>query len=220
MDTLLAQAIIDMQVPQFGSSLKNKNDSKSCKFDPRNLMSSPEVLRHIGHSLGNIARTRCSGSAIVGIATSGIAWASLASVYSNLPLLYIRKSIEQGVSDKLLEGIPPSDKKLILMDDLLFAGESKRKAIHLLRESGFTITDIVVVIDRELQRVENGPPLQTEFNLKLHSLITMSEIVAYMLQENAISKKQLADLMADYQSRERWEMPDFVKSAGQTKANN
>jgi len=43
----------------------------------------------------------------------------------------------------------------------------------------------------------------------------MSDIVAYMLQESAISNKQLANLIADYQSRERWHIPDFVKNRGQ-----
>jgi orotate phosphoribosyltransferase len=213
MDRVLAQAMIDLDVPRFGSSEKNRSDSRSCRFEPRNLLSSPEILQHVGQRLGQVAKTSCSGSALVGMATSGIAWAALASLHSGLPMLYVRKSAERLVSNKLLEGIPPADGKLILVDDLLFAGESKREALKILHGLGYTVTDILVVIDRELQKVADGPRIQEEYGLRLHSLITMSEIIDHLRKQGAVSEKQLMDLIADYRSAERWDMPDFALPA-------
>jgi orotate phosphoribosyltransferase len=210
MDEYLAEAIVRLDVPQFGSSQKNKGDSTSCRFEPRHLLSSPDVLRYIGQRLAAVIETRCSGSAIVGMATSGIAWAALASAYSDLPMLYIRKAPEPGVSEKLLEGIPPDGGPFILVDDLLFHGQSKRKAIEALQGLGYGISDVVVIIDRQLQRREDGPTLQQACDLSLHTLISMSEIVDYMKARGSITASQLEQLVADYRSFDRWHLPPFA----------
>jgi orotate phosphoribosyltransferase len=215
MDLLLAEAIISLNVPQFGPNEKNKGDSQSCRFEPRNLLSSPTLLDHVGRALGMVVKERCRGSAIIGIATSGIAWATLASLYSRLPLLYVRKTQERRVSDKLIEGIPPTDRRVVLVDDLLFAGECKREAIEILNQEGYCVTDIVVIIDRELQRVKDGPRIQDEYELNLHSLITMTQIVDYMIERRAITPGQLEDLITDYRSKERWCLPGFARRGGE-----
>lgn len=211
MDKILAKAIIDLKVPRFGPNQKNKGDSPSCRFEPRHLLSSPDTLRYVGQRLADVVTTRCEGLAIVGMATSGIAWTALASSYSGMPMLYIRKALESGVSENLLEGIHPPEGPLVLVDDLIFDGNSKRLAISNLRELGYKVSDVVVIIDRQLQRVEDGPPIEKAFNLKLHALITMSEIVDYMLARQEITADQLNALVADYNRYERWTVPTFAR---------
>lgn len=211
MDLALAQAIVDLEIPSFGRNQKNKSDSCSCVFRPRRLLSSPAMLDHIGNRLAEVVLERCSSRAVVGLATSGIAWATLAADRAKVPLLYVRKQPEPETSNGMIEGIPPADRRVVLVDDLLFHGQSKRAAIHVLRERGFVVTDIVVVIDRELQRASDGPSLQSEFGLDVHSLICMTEIVDYMVERSAITPEQLADLVADYRAFERWYPPRFMR---------
>lgn len=211
MDVKLAQSIIDLKVPLFGESLKNKGDSQSCMFDPRKLLSSPIILEYIGKKIAKIALKNCKGNVIIGLATSGIAWGALASLYSRIPFLYVRKKLEKQMSSKYIEGIIPKRAKVILVDDLLFAGGSKTESIEIVKQHKLTVTDIIVVIDRQLQRKKDGPSLQEKYNLKLHSLITMEEIINYMKKRKAISKKQLAALIQDYRQYERWHLPKFAK---------
>ena len=210
MDVRLAAAIHDLGVIRFGPNQQNKNDSPSCVFDPRRLLSDPAVLDHVGNRLAAVVRDECRGSALVGMATSGIAWAAIASLKSGLPMLYVRKSVEETVSDKLVEGIPPADRRLVLIDDLLFAGEGKRKALDILSEQGYEVTDVVVIIDRQLQRRADGPRLQDALKLRLHALITMQEIVGYLVETGRIAATHLAWLIADYQLYPRWDMPPFA----------
>lgn len=210
-DKRLLKSIVDLKVPYFGKNLKNKGDSCSCLFDPRKLLSSPQILSYIGEKIAKIAREKCTGNNLIGMATSGIAWAAVASIYSKMPMLYVRKKPEKQMSSKYIEGIPTKDKKAILIDDLLFAGESKIEAINILHEHGFKVTDIIVIIDRQIQRKKDGPTLEKRFNLKVYTLVTMSEVVEYMKQTNTITKKQLENLIEDYRRFERWDMPDFAK---------
>jgi uridine monophosphate synthetase len=86
------------------------------------------------------------------MATSGTAWGTLCSIYSELPILYIRKQNERHPHQKTLEGIVDKNTELILVDDLIFNGESKREAIAAIKNQGQTVTDIIVVIDRQLQK--------------------------------------------------------------------
>lgn len=211
MDYKLAKAITDMNVPFFGENLKNKGDSQSCMFDPRKLLSSPEILRYIAKKIAQVAKKDCKGNVLIGLATSGIAWGALTSNYSGIPFLYVRKKLEKQMSSRYIEGIIPKKAKVILIDDLLFAGGSKTEAIEIIKEHKLTVTDVIVIIDRQLQRKKDGPTLQSKYRLKLHSLITMEEIIQYMITKKAISKKQLGALIRDYRQYERWDMPRFAR---------
>ncbi len=211
MDIKLAQAIVDLKVPFFGENLKNKKDSSSCLFDPRKLLSSPDILKYIGKRMAHVVRTKCHGNTLIGLATSGIAWGAVCSIYSGLPFLYIRKKLEKQMSSKYIEGIIPKKAKLILVDDLIFAGESKHEAIEIIKDHDLEVTDIIVVIDRQLQRVKDGPPVERRHNINLHALITMQDIVAYMQKTKALTEKQLSSLVSDYRLYERWNMPEFAK---------
>ena len=210
MDRRLAQAIIDLEIPYFGNSVKNKTDSLSCLFRPRRLLSSPEMLDYIGGRLADTVLQRCASRAVVGLATSGIAWASLAAARARVPMLYVRKQPEPEVSNEMVEGVPPPDRRVVLIDDLLFTGHSKRAALQLLGKHGFHVTDVVVIIDRQLQRKSDGPCLQDEFGVKLHALIEMTDIVDFMIERSAISDSQLSALIADYRTHERWFPPAFM----------
>ena len=83
MDSTLIQAIAELGVVRFGASHKNKDDSPSCLFDPRLLLSRPDILEYAGGRIAEIALREATGSALVGMATSGIAWASVASISSS-----------------------------------------------------------------------------------------------------------------------------------------
>ncbi len=211
MDIILAKAIADLEVPFFGESLKNKGDSQSCMFDPRKLLSSPGLLQHIGKKMARIVKTKCKGNTLIGLATSGIAWGAVCSVYSGLPFLYVRKKLEKQMSAKYIEGMIPKKAKLILVDDLIFAGQSKDEAIEIIKDHALEVTDIIVIIDRQLQRKKDGQRVQDKHSIKLHSLITMQEIVEYYVKHHKISDMQLKHLVRDYNQYERWEMPKFAQ---------
>ncbi len=210
-DRYLAQAIVDYKVPRFGENMKNKSDSPSCMFDVRKLLSEPEPYKYICNRMAEVVQNDCSGSAVVGLATSGIAWAAVAGYLTDTPVLYVRKKKEPNVSDLYLEGTLPPDKKIILVDDLLFAGESKNEAMEILQKEGCIVTDIVVVVDRQIQRKKDGPSIDKRWGIKLHSLIKMSEVVEFMIENNQITEEQLARLIMDYTQFERWDLPDFAK---------
>jgi orotate phosphoribosyltransferase len=212
MDTFLAQAIVDLQVPYFGENLRNKEDSQSCLFDPRRLLSAPLILKYIGQKMAEVIDQECRGNCIIGMATSGIPWGTLCSLYTGFPFLYVRNKIEKHMSSKYVEGVVPPNPQAILVDDLLFAGKSKSEAIELLRDHNMEVTDVLVIIDRQLERKQDGPCLEKKYGIMLHALISMEEIIEYMIALNAITQEQIVLLTRDYQQFERWRMPSFCQT--------
>jgi orotate phosphoribosyltransferase len=212
MDTFLAQAIVELQVPYFGENLRNKEDSQSCLFDPRRLLSAPQILKYIGQRMADVIEKECRGNCIIGIATSGIPWGTLCSLYTGLPFLYIRNKLEEHISSKYIEGAIPPNPRAILVDDLLFAGKSKSGAIDILRGQNIEVTDVLVIIDRQLERKKDGPCLEKKYNISLHALIAMDEIIEYMIASNAITQEQIVLLTRDYRQFERWRMPSFCQT--------
>lgn len=210
MDKILVKAIVNLQVPFFGKSLKNKGDSRSCLFRARRLLSSPKILKHVGQRIARIATSKCEAKTLMGVVSSGLPWAAAASIYSGLPMMYVRKKLELHMSNQVIEGIEPKNKKVILVDDLLFAGESKNEFLEILKKEGYQVTDIIVVIDRQLQRKKDGLAIQDKWHLKLHRLITMDEVVSYMKEKHLITKKQLGNLIKDYRKFARWDIPKFI----------
>jgi orotate phosphoribosyltransferase len=93
----------------------------------------------------------------------------------------------------------------------LFAGQSKSESIDILKDHNLKVTDVLVIVDRQLQRKKDGPPLQKAYSVRVHSLITMDEIIKYMIQTKKITDRQLQLLIADYRQYERWDMPKFAK---------
>ncbi len=154
---------------------------------------------------------QCKGNTLIGLATSGIAWGAVSSIYSGLPFLYLRKKLEKKMSAKYIEGIIPKNAKLILIDDLIFAGESKDESIEIIKNHSLEVTDIIVIIDRQLQRKKDGPDIEKKHNVTLHSLITMEEIVAFMQRTRTITADQTHALVDDYRRYERWCLPLFAR---------
>jgi orotate phosphoribosyltransferase len=98
------------------------------------------------------------------------------------------------------------------VDDLLFAGKSKSEAIDLLKDQNMEVTDVLVIIDRQLERKKEGPCIEKKYGIRLHSLITMEELIKYMIASNAITQEQLILLVRDYRQFERWRMPAFCQT--------
>ena len=91
--------------------------------------------------------------------------------------------------------------KVIIVEDVLTAGTSIRESLRLLQERGLVVIGAVVGIDRE----ERGQGLKSareeineEFNLPVHSLLRLTEILALL---PAGSPEQLAQVAAYRQER-------------------
>ncbi len=200
--------------------IRNKSDSPSCLGQPRRPLSNPETLEVIIEMLAYIVLNKCSSRILAGIVSTGSMLAlgislELKKQGYKYPMIGVRLVPEMHKEQTLIFGKMPEEmneeRRCILVDDLIFHGTTKKQAIITLQAFSFEITDMIVIVDRQLQRKFDGPPIHVKYGFNFHTLVTMDDIVQYMIKENLITDIQLQRLITDYRAYERWDLPDFAK---------
>ncbi|MDP3994573.1 MAG: hypothetical protein Q8P91_01970 [bacterium] len=92
-----------------------------------------------------------------------------------------------------IDGFFNSDKGkvVLLIDDLVTKADSKLEAAKILIQNGLIVGDVVVLIDRE----QGGKSQLEEAGLKLHSALTMQQMLDYYLETGTINDLQYEDTM-------------------------
>ncbi len=112
---------------------------------------------------------------IAGIMSAGIPFASGISLKLGIPMLQIRKKAKGYGNKKLVEGLIDTNRvNIVLIDDLVSTGSSKKDAVDALRDLGMNVSSLVVLLDRTNK---SGKDSLNKLNLKLYSAVTLSELI-------------------------------------------
>jgi len=128
---------------------------------------------------------------IAGIPTAGISFASIAAYHLKKPFVYVRTAEREHGRGRRVEGILLPGDRILLMDDLITKGGSILKAAESVRAEGGVVTDAVVLMDRE----ESGKDNLAKDGMKLHYLLTTSELARKLHDLDAISEEQLNTIL-------------------------
>ena len=159
-------------------------------MDCRRLISFPAIRREIV-ALG-IARLRADGAldgvtAIAGGETSGIALAAWMAEQLDLPLLVVRK---KPTAQSPVEGAVETGAQVLLVDDLMAAGQSKIKFRLALSQMGAVVRDLFVVFDYGTFRTETQlAPL----GLRAHALCNWADLLPVASQRGLFDDRSLAE---------------------------
>ena len=116
-------------------------------MDCRRLISFPTLRRRIvSLALEALKAQGClqGVGAVAGGEASGIALAAWLADALDLPLLYVRK---KAAGRSQVEGVLDAGDRVLLVDDLMAAGQSKVNFCRALTAAGATVTDVFVVFD-------------------------------------------------------------------------
>jgi orotate phosphoribosyltransferase len=105
---------------------------------------------------------------------SGVAQAA-ALAGRQLDALIVRKEAKGHGTGAWLEGpLPAAGSVITVLEDVVTTGGSSLKAVHQLREAGYTVNRVVTIVDRQ----EGGQEAMTAAGLELHSLFLLEEVAA------------------------------------------
>lgn len=128
---------------------------------------------------------------IAGIPTAGISFASIISYHLKKPFLYVRSTERQHGRGRLVEGILLPGDHVLLIDDLITKGGSILKVAEAIRAEGGRVSDAVVLLNRE----ENGESTLAENGIRLHYLLTITEVAHRLYDMAAITEEQLKSIL-------------------------
>jgi len=134
---------------------------------------------------------------IVGIPVAGIPFAAIVAYDIGKPFLYTRKGVRLHGRQRRIEGVLAPGNRILLIDDLITTGLSLEKAAKALTAEGGIVTDAVVLIDRQ----EGGRERLEKRSIRLHALLSISEIVNTLAELGTINEEQEKTILKQVKKR-------------------
>jgi len=187
----ILEALARANVVKFGEFTLVSGDKSPIYVDLRMLPSYPEVFDAITTALADAA-SKTGAKRIGGMETAGIPLGAAMAIKLKKPMVYIRKKPKDYGTQSRIEGVLEKGESVVLVDDLMTKGTSKLDFVVPVREAGGVVKDIVIVLDRE----QGGKDALAAEGIKLHNLVTLKELLAYLFDKKKITKEQYDKVLA------------------------
>ncbi len=192
MNEKIAKALTDAKVVKFGEFTLASGLVSPIYVDLRILPSYPDSMAVTTEELVKVVK-KLKPEVIAGAETAGIPLSTAISLKTKIPMIYVRKKQKSYGRQEQIEGVLKKDAKVILIDDMATNAYSKLKFVDGIKASGGVVEDVLIVLDRE----QGGVEALAKENIKLHSLITLKELLNYMKDNNMIDDDKHKDIL-DY----------------------
>ncbi len=191
MNEKIAKALTDANVVKFGEFTLASGMISPIYVDLRVLPSYPEAMAAVTEGLVKAVK-KLKPDVVAGAETAGIPLATAISLKTKIPMIYVRKRPKSYGTQEMIEGILEKDAKTILIDDMATNAYSKLKFVDGIKQAGGVVEDVLIVLDRE----QGGVGALAEKGIKLHSLITLKELLGYMKENNLIDDDKYNEILS------------------------
>ena len=162
--------------------------------DNRLTLSYPEVREVVEEGLvETIKKYYPEVEVIEGTSTAGIAHAAIVAEKMKLPMGYVRANAKDHGRGVQIEGVVPSGKKVVVVEDLISTAGSSIEVVDILREAGAEVMGIVSIFTYNLQK---GLDKLAAGKCENHSLSNFETLVSVAAKENYISEAEIKKLLA------------------------
>lgn len=160
-------------------------------IDCRRLISFPALRRQLvarGLRVLQAAGALEGLAAVAGGESSGIALAAWVADALELPLLYVRK---RRTSRNQVEGVVPQGGRVLLVDDMMAAGQSKVRFCKAIAAAGARVDTLFVVFDYATFPTQEllGP-----LGVTVHSLASWRDVLARWQAQGGIGAEALREV--------------------------
>lgn len=169
----LVLALHDLGCIQFGDFTLASGQHSSIYIDLRLLVSDPATLRMVARAYAELLR-HLQFDRLAAIPYAALPIGTAVALETGHPLIYPRKELKEHGTRRAIEGKFQPGEKVAVLDDVITTGGSKLGAIETLEAAGLRVQDVVVLLDRE----QGGKEELAERGYRLHSVLTLSELLA------------------------------------------
>ena len=154
--------------------------------DLRPLASDPKILKNLANYLLDMLPLD-NFDLICGVPYAALPMATAMSLESYIPLIMKRKEAKQHGTKKLIEGIFTKGQNCLLVEDVITSGKSLLETIPEIENEGITVSDIVVVLDRQ----QGGKELLESKGYNVHTFFTISEVCKMLKEEGLLMDDEI-----------------------------
>lgn len=174
-------------IVKFGKFTLKSGIESPFYVDLRPLASDPKILKHLANYLLDMLPLD-NFDLICGVPYAALPMATAMSLESYLPLIIKRKEAKQYGTKKLIEGIYQKGQNCLLVEDVITSGKSLLETIPEIEDEGITVSDIVVVLDRE----QGGKEMLEKKGYRVHTLFTISEVCRMLKEEGHLTDEEVS----------------------------
>jgi len=175
-------------VIKFGNFTLASGKNSSYYIDLRLVPSFPHQFRKMIKNLQNLIIEKIGlddFDSLASVPTGGLVVTSALAIETVKPLIYVRNKPKEHGTTKSIEGKISAGMKVVMVDDVMTTGTSVLNGIKQLKESGLSISDVFVIINR----LEGANKVFSDMGVQIHQLTDILEITNILFQEKLISKE-------------------------------
>ena len=175
-------------VIKFGNFTLASGKDSSYYIDLRLVPSFPHQFRKMIKNLQNLIIEKIGlddFDSLASVPTGGLVVTSALAIETIKPLIYVRNKPKEHGTTKSIEGKISAGMKVVMVDDVMTTGTSVLNGIKQLKESGLSISDVFVIINR----LEGADKVFSNMGVQIHQLTDILEITNILFQEKLISKE-------------------------------
>lgn len=170
----LVEKLFEIQAIKFGDFTLKSGIKSPVYIDLRVIVSYPEVMKQISDMLWQVAlESKSDFSVICGVPYTALPIASCISVSHNIPMVMRRKEAKSYGTKRLIEGVFSPGSKCLVIEDVVTSGSSVMETVEALASADLHVTDAIVLLDR----FQGGKEMLQSKGVKLHSLVTLPEVL-------------------------------------------
>ena len=169
----------------------------------RRLISNPKALAKCAKIIEDELKTLMSMrnphvqpfTLVAGVPFGGLHVATAFSLKVNTPMIYIHPP--QTSKADIIEGVYVRGQSCLIIDDLITGGGSILQTAATLSQAGLIVHDAVTLIDRS----EGGKAALKAAGINLVSILTLEQIVTYLMSAGHIEEDVYRQAMGYIESR-------------------
>lgn len=182
--------------------------------DLRPLSSDPKILKSLANYLLDMLPLD-NFDLICGVPYAALPMATAMSLESYIPLIIKRKEAKTHGTKKLIEGIFKKGQNCLLVEDVITSGKSLLETIPEIENEGISVSDIIVVLDRE----QGGKEMLESRGYRVHTLFTISEVCGMLKEDNKLTDDEI-DRIQDFLAGNTVKFEDKKRQTYEQKLEN
>jgi len=198
MDALVLR-LYEIEAVKFGNFKLKSGIFSPIYLDLRVIVSYPDVLRQVSEAMWScVKQGGADFDVICGVPYTALPIATSMALTNGLNMLMRRKEVKDYGTKKAIEGHFAKGQKCLIVEDLVTSGASVMETLDSLNQAGLQCSDVVVLIDRQ----QGGRENLDGNGLKLHSALTITEIMQVLQRNNKLSDEvvgQVKQFISDNQ---------------------